>query len=170
MATRGRARRARKGSAVRTVGRIPRGGFSLVELVMVVGILAIVAAITLPRLSRGSEGASESALDSDLGALNTAVAIYAAEHGDSYPTAASIEKQLINYTNHSGEPSPVKTAEHIYGPYLRTIPPQPVGPRKGKARIGTVDGPEIGWLYDPATGSIKANDGDGGFSSIHELP
>ena len=43
-----------------------RKGFSLIELVIVVVIIGIIAAIAIPKMSRGSQGAADSALQSDL--------------------------------------------------------------------------------------------------------
>lgn len=134
-----------------------RRGFSLIELTIVLAIIIIVAAIAAPRFSRGVEGASSSALAADLSRLNRAVDIYAAEHGGLFPTTADIAEQLTGYTNAAGDVSVVVTAEHIYGPYLRFIPPVPHGPNRGKAAIGAAAAPGIGWIYDPATGRITPN-------------
>ena len=50
-----------------------------------------------------------------------------------------------------------KDTSHIYGPYIRTIPNQPVGANKGQNGIAILTGPTVGWLYVVATGAISAN-------------
>ena len=134
-----------------------RWGFSLLEVVIVVAIIAILAAIGIPRMSRGARGASDSALSGDLAVLRNAVDLYAAEHGGAFPTAALINTQLTQYTDASGAVVAVKDGTHIYGPYLRTVPPLPVGAKKGKSLIADLDGTDVGWLYTELTGVIKAN-------------
>jgi len=134
-----------------------RGGFSLLEVVIVVAIIAILAAIGIPRMSRGSKGANESALSGDLAVLRNAIDLYAAEHGGSLPTLAGIANQLTLYSDGTGATNASKTSPYIYGPYVRSVPPVPVGYRKGQSGISDTDGAAIGWLYDVTTGKIKAN-------------
>jgi len=45
------------------------------------------------------------------------------------------------------------------GPYMRAIPPLPVGTRKGNTKIALIDAPGVGWIYTPASGKIRANTG-----------
>jgi type II secretory pathway pseudopilin PulG len=127
------------------------------EVVIVVAIIAILAAIGIPRMSRGSRGANDSALSGDLAVLRNAIDLYAAEHGGAFPTAANIYNQLMQYTNASGQNNATKTTTHIYGPYLRTVPPLPVGAAKGKSAITAAADPNSGWIYTEATGAIRAN-------------
>jgi len=136
-----------------------RGGFSLLEVVIVVAIIAILAAIGIPRMSRGSKGANESALSGDLAVLRNAIDLYAAEHGGAFPTAANITNQLNQYTDVTGTTvSATKTATAIYGPYLRSVPPLPVGANKGTNGISALaTDPGTGWVYTESTGTIKAN-------------
>lgn len=139
--------------------RTRRGGFSLLEVVIVVAIIAILAAIGIPRMSRGSKGAGDSALSGDLAVLRNAIDLYAAEHGGTFPTAANITTQLTQYTDITGTTiSPTKTATAIYGPYMRSIPPLPVGDNKGETGISAnAADPGTGWVYVQAGGTITAN-------------
>ena len=133
-----------------------RRGFSLLELVIVVVIMAIIAAIAIPRMSRGSAGATDSAVAGNLAVLRNAIDLYATEHGGIYPTVADITNQLTQYTDSLGDAQAAKDATHIYGPYIRTIPPLPVGAKKGGTGIAAVDGVGVGWIYTVATGTIQA--------------
>lgn len=131
--------------------------FSLIELVIVVVILGIIAAIAVPRMSRGSAGAADSSLSANLAVLRNAIELFQVEHQGIFPAADKIADQLTKYTNAAGDVSATKTSDYIYGPYLRAIPPVPVGAKKGATGFGSVDGAGVGWIYDEATGSIRAN-------------
>ena len=132
-------------------------GFSMIELVVVVVIIGIIAAIAIPRLSRGSAGAADAALHGNLAVMRTAIDQYAAEHGGAFPTVANVVAQLTQYTDDSGDAVAAKDTTHIYGPYIRKIPPLPVGAKKGKTGINDIDGATIGWIYTETPGTIKAN-------------
>lgn len=141
------------------------GGFSLIELVIVVVIIAIIGAIAIPKMSRGAAGAGDSALLQDLSVLRSAIDLYQIENGGSYPTAANMPGALLQYSDGSGNVSPTNTAPFIYGPYLQAIPPLPVGAAKGSVGIAVLGGSSstqpsgIGWNYNFSTGKIKANTG-----------
>jgi len=135
-------------------------GFSLLELVIVVVIVGIIAAIAIPRMSRGSAGASDSALSGDLSVLRSAIDLYATEHGGTYPTVDDIVDQLTLYTNAAGATRSTPNTTFIYGPYLRKVPPLPVGARKGTTGIADKAGDTVAWIYTQATGDIRANCAD----------
>jgi prepilin-type N-terminal cleavage/methylation domain-containing protein len=134
-------------------------GFSLLEVVIVAAIVAILAAIALPRAGRGSKGAGEAALEADLEILRKAIDVFVAEHHGLYPGGDTIASQLTQYTDLQGKVRSARDASHVYGPYLRAVPPLPVGLRKGGAKIASSDGPGVGWIYDPTSGKIRANTG-----------
>jgi len=142
--------------------RPQRRGFTLIELVVVVVIIAIIAAIAIPKMSRGSAGAADSAVAQDLATMRSALELYQTEHGGTYPSntsAATFLNQLTQYTDASGNAQATKDTSHIYGPYLKTVPPLPVGANKGLSTI-TITGPagtgSFGWYYDGTT--VWAND------------
>lgn len=146
-----------------TLGGIFRSrnrAFSLIELVIVVVIIGIIAAIAVPRMSRGAEGAGSSALSANLAVLRSAIDLYQTEHGGTYPTAAKVVVQLTTYTDDSGGDNATKTGSFIYGPYLRAVPPLPVGAKKSATGIAATDGAGIGWIYDETAGTIRANCAD----------
>ncbi|HLO41501.1 MAG TPA: prepilin-type N-terminal cleavage/methylation domain-containing protein [Phycisphaerales bacterium] len=126
-----------------------RRGFSLIELVIVVVIIGIIAAIAIPRMSRGSQGAQESALVGNLAVLRNAVDMFTNEHGGTKPTdASSIANQLTKETNVSGSTT-IGAGEIAYGPYLRDVPPLPVGANQGQTAFGaTLGTASVGWIYD----------------------
>lgn len=131
--------------------------FSLLELVIVVAIIAVLAAIAIPRMSRGSRGAGDAALMANLSVLRNAIDLFVAEHGGSYPSVDKIVNQLTQYTDKAGNAQAAKDTTYIYGPYIRKIPPLPVGAEKGSTGIAAIDDDGVGWIYTGSTGSIKAN-------------
>ena len=140
-----------------------RPGFSLIELVIVVVIIGILAAIAIPRLSRGSAGATDAALSGDLAVIRKAIDLYAVEHNGSYPAFATVSNQLTLFSDIAGTTSATRTATCIYGPYLRAIPALKVGPTATRtatvadATSATIGAGTAGWFYNATTGDIKAN-------------
>jgi general secretion pathway protein G len=134
-----------------------RKGFSLLELVIVVVIIGIIAAIAIPRLSRGTAGAADSALSGNLAVLRNAIDLYNSEHPGKFPTLAKIDLQLTRYTDAFESPGD-RDGTHVYGPYIRKIPPAPVGPEKDKTGFTDTAGTTgKGWVYDEKTGEVKVN-------------
>ena len=151
-----------------------RRAFSLIELVIVVVIIGIIAAIVIPRMSRGSAGSADAALVQDLSLLRNAVDLYQTEHNGLYPAAngaITVEQLLLQYSDIAGQN--IATSKDtgpnqiLYGPYLRGIPPIPVGSNKGASRVAVsatsgvpaAGGPGIGWLYNSADGTVQAYTG-----------
>ena len=126
---------------------------------MVVIVVAVITAIAIPRLSRGAEGANSAKLKQDLAVLNKALDVYAAEHNGLYPTVADVQAQLTQHTDIDGNVSATPTATHVYGPYLRAMPPTPGGKYPGSTTIAFADGPGVGWLYKPGRARIYLNRG-----------
>lgn len=133
-----------------------RRAFSLIELVIVVVIIAIIGAIAIPRMSRGAAGAAESALVGDLAVLRSAIDLYQTEHGGAYPTLAGIVAQLTQYSDENGGTNATKTVQYKYGPYLRKVPPLPLGANKGDTAIAGTYGADVGWVYTVGSGHIAA--------------
>jgi general secretion pathway protein G len=131
--------------------------FSLIEMTIVVLIIAILAAIAARRLSRHSEQAATNAVGQDTSTLQTAVEAYRAEHG-AYLAADKIVDQLTKYTDVFGNVSPTRGTPYIYGPYVRNIPPLPVGPARGSNKIAAAPAADVGWVFDAVTGAITPND------------
>ncbi len=132
--------------------------FSLIELVIVVVIIGIIAAIAIPRLSRGAAGAAEAALIGDLTVIRASIDLYTTEHVGGLPTLANFVSQMTAFTDVNGNTSATKTGLFFYGPYLRQIPPLPVGAQKGRTGIkaSPADGVgAFGWIY--SSGMIFAN-------------
>ena len=120
-------------------------GFTLVELLIVVIILAILAAIVVPQFSSSTQDAKISALDSSLSNVRSAIDLYRQQHG-AYPglrtavpaagcgsatpgvgtgvsgaqAETALTEQLTLYTDINGGACTVADATFKFGPYLRT--------------------------------------------------
>ena len=64
------------------------GGFTLVEVMIVLVVIGILASIAVPHLTVQTVEANEAAAATDIGAVRKAIALYAAQHGGTYPSAA----------------------------------------------------------------------------------
>lgn len=62
-------------------------GFTLVEIMIVVAIIALLAAIAIPNLLRARITANESAAQATLRTISTAFETFAAANSGAYPTA-----------------------------------------------------------------------------------
>ena len=133
-----------------------RRGFSLIELVIVVVIIGIIAAIAIPKMSRGAAGAADAALAADMQLWRQALDMYQAEHGGACPDPSNIVGQLTGYTNAAGDVGAKDPlAGYVYGPYLKAIPPLPVGlpTERGKTTIGASNSTGTAWIYTYDSGN-----------------
>ena len=129
-------------------------GFTLVELLIVVIILAILAAIVVPQFASSTNDAKMAALDSTLSNVRAAIDLYYQQHG-AYPGAVTavstgacsgtagsgvatagagatavtaFQEQLSMYTNAAGGACSIgDTTTFKFGPYMKksTLPADP---------------------------------------------
>ena len=124
---------------------------------LVVVIIGLIAAIAIPRLSRGAAGAADASLSGDLAVLRDAVDRYSTEHSGTFPTVAAFTNQLTLYSSGTGATNATRSTTYLYGPYLRAVPAQPVGNRKGQSGVAAADAATVGWIYNETTGARNAN-------------
>jgi prepilin-type N-terminal cleavage/methylation domain-containing protein len=82
-----------------------RNAFTLVELLVVIGIIAVLIGILLPALSRARELARRTQCLSNLRELNMAMRIYAAQNKDAIPIGYMDQHQFsyfVNWNNSNG--------------------------------------------------------------------
>lgn len=95
-----------------------RAGFTLVEVLVVMIILAILAAVVVPRVVGRTEDARRGRAVSDVESFGTALDLYKADNGE-YPTTEEGLKALRQ--------APA-SAKNWNGPYLKkALPPDPWG-------------------------------------------
>ena len=106
----------------------------------------------------------------NLSVLRKAIDLYAVEHGGAWPAADKKEltfiDQLTRMTDAAGNVG-TTAGVHIYGPYLRSIPPVPVGPNIGATGVELKNNGEVyenktdkGWVYNYDTADIYTNTDD----------
>ncbi len=129
------------------------GGFTLVEILIVVVILGILAAIVVPQFTNASETAKVSSVISQLQTLRSQMELFQVQHNGNYPDLSDATSPWGPLTAESS-PDHTKGADSDggdLGPYLQAAP---VNPFTGSSTIGTAS--SDGWEYDSATGKIKA--------------
>jgi general secretion pathway protein G len=140
-------------------------GFTLIEVLIVVVIMAVLAAVVIPQVSGSAEEAKRAALGHNLQVLRNQLTQYMLNHNGTPPAiAGGTLPQLLNKTNVLGDIG--ATDEHKFGPYVQGGQ-FPVNPLDGK---NTVSATSVfpptgataagGWLYHAATGRIAANHTD----------
>ncbi len=140
-----------------------RNGFTLVEILIVVVIMAILAATIIPQFSDSTTDAKASNAKFNLHTMRSQIETYRAQHNYVSPTADLSE--LLVRTNGSGVKMPVggDAEDYPYGPYMRQLPTNPFtnsdavkSITNDPAAAGDVDATN-GWLYNATTGGIWLN-------------
>ncbi len=144
-------------------------GFTLVEILIVVVILAILATIVIPRLSNASHLASENTMKEDLRYMRTQIQVYRFQHLEVMPgdngvgyDSDTFQRQLTLASNINGGTAAPGTPGFPFGPYLRRLPTNPLN---NKATVHVLDGlgalpaadDSHGWMYQPETNTFVAD-------------
>jgi len=131
-----------------------RRGFTLVEIMIVVILIALLAAMVLPQFVGAAAESRENSLKMNLFRIRTQIEVYREQHQGQNPSLANFEAQMTMASNEAGETAPVGTDGYRLGPYLRAVPPNPEtgGKQIGGGEPGTSD-----WYYDETTGHFAAN-------------
>ncbi|MGB9620488.1 MAG: prepilin-type N-terminal cleavage/methylation domain-containing protein [Armatimonadota bacterium] len=128
-----------------------RRGFTLVELLVVIVVLAVLAAIVLPKFMNSSRRGKESALRSDLKLLRNAVSLFQADTGAYPKTLADLAATSAPAKGLDSSGNEVNiTATDWHGPYLQEVPNDPVS---GSAFNYGTTAPDVGKVTSSATGN-----------------
>ncbi len=170
-------------------GRQCQRGFTLVELLIVVIILAILAAIVIPQFGAATNDAKISALDTNLANMRSAIDLYFQQHGE-YPgnvtavgtacaagpggttgtgalqTSTAFMEQMSRYTNAVGESCTKKDVAFKYGPYLKkdALPQMPI---TEVATLNLVTAGALGMTSSVTNGGWKFDSVTGQFIADH---
>jgi prepilin-type N-terminal cleavage/methylation domain-containing protein len=136
------------------------GGFTLIEMMMVVAALAIMAGVVVPQVSTALDDAKQSTMLFNLREVGAAIERYRVDHDGTPPELVLARglPQLTGKTNASGD---IGTgAEYVYGPYIDRLPENPLNGTANVYRVNTVPPADlekrVGWVYHQPTGQIWA--------------
>lgn len=155
------------------ISKCKTAGFTLVELLIVVVILAILAAVAIPQFTSSAEDAKASALQANLGVMRSSMELYKLQHNGKYPgypsaggapTAAEFSNQMLLSSKADGSTAAIGTAGYALGPYLKEALPS--NPANGLSTVlvladatafpSAADN-TTGWVYKPAIGKLRPN-------------
>ena len=139
-----------------------RGGFTLIEVLIVVVIMAVLAATIIPQFSSSTQDAKESQLSFNVHTLRSQIELYKVHHLGSYPViTASDLPQLTNETKAAGDVNEGASDPdtYPYGPYVDSeLPQNPFNDLNTVAAgTGAAGDGSSGWQYDVNTGGIWPN-------------
>jgi type II secretion system protein G len=140
-----------------------KSGFTLVEVLIVVVIMAVLAATIIPQFSTSSNDAKVSTSRFNLNTIRAQLQMYKAQHNGNYPATLSLLTVATNAAGATGTGAAL-------GPYLQTIPDEPFSAGNGVAVPNTVTAGTspstdttfatgFGWMYNSATGQVWINSG-----------
>lgn len=107
----------------------PRGGFTLVEIMIVIVLLAILAMLTVPRILSAQDEAKESALATDVQMLRRQIELYKIQHMGRAPHVDqfgqkdidNMKARMLGRTDPDGQIN----ASGPCGPYMNDWPENP---------------------------------------------
>ena len=157
------------------------GGFTVVEILIVISVVAIIALVVIPQFTDASEETMEASLVSNLRVITQQIALYKLEHNE----------QLPNYDHaNRKDPSTVRLTQRLTGktdaigriiasgncgPYMLEWPANPFSSSAvaQTIKLGTAVTPPrdgtTGWYYNTDTGTVYPNSPTGGESFWREL-
>lgn len=118
-----------------------RGGFTLVEILIVVVILGILAAIVVPQFANATDDARQGNIRSQVQTLENQIELFRAREG-AYPAIDGLWTTLMD------------------GDYIKSEPRAPFwnGAAGGETSISAFDG-DGAWWYNAATGDLAPGAG-----------
>lgn len=141
---------------------VRNAGFTLVEVLIVVVIMAILAATIIPQFTDSTSDAKASTTKFNLHTLRSQIELYKTQHNGVVPSGTLVE--LTVNTDIDGNQG--TGASYPYGPYIRQIPDNPFS-NSSTITVITND-PAVaadvtgtgGWLYNATTGGIWIDHAD----------
>ena len=143
-------------------------GFTLVEILIVVVIMAVLAAVVIPQFTGSADDAKASTAEFNLGGIRSVIQTFRAHHTSTNPALDATNKTIPGLTSKTDETGAV-SATGQYGPYLVELPENPftgssdvkavatagVAPVAGNVTVDATSGEFTGgWIYDASTGHI----------------
>jgi general secretion pathway protein G len=128
-----------------------RRGFTLVELLIVIVILAVLAAIAIPKFMNSGVRSKESSLKSNLKLVRNSLELF---HNDTGAWPATLSDLAVTTAPASGKDSTGATktisSSDFKGPYIQSVPTDPVS---NSAFTYSVTSPTVGTITSSASGN-----------------
>jgi general secretion pathway protein G len=141
------------------------GGFTLVEILIVVAILGIMAAMVIPQFASAQDDSRKANLKNQLQTVRAAVQLYRVQHRDTAPLL--VTSNWAAFTGKTDTLGNVTVNPNDWGPYLKN---EPVNPLVGSSTIAAAAAPGVAWVYDESDGTIFAIADDLGTPFDETLP
>jgi general secretion pathway protein G len=138
-----------------TFKRNVQKGFTLVELLIVVIILAILAAIVVPQFGASTADANNAAVLTNVATIRSAIELYRAQHNGAYPAATTFVAQMTQTTNAAGTTGCTINTVGCFGPYIRGTT-LPADPTNATATLASVSTPTTAGALTTGTGAATA--------------
>jgi general secretion pathway protein G len=130
---------------------VGKRGFTLVELLIVIIIIAVLAAIAIPRFADSSTRSKESALRAELRLLRNAIELFRNDTGVFPAALADLAASTAPATGRRADGSSGNIiAADFKGPYVTKISTDPVS---GSAFTYSITSPNVGRVTSSATGN-----------------
>ena len=104
-------------------------GFTLFELLIVLGLLVVIAGVTVPQYFYATAESKEQALLTDLDAVRQAIQQYKEDHDGAWPgthAGAASETTFVRHLTRRSDARGNPDSNGAFGPYLSAgIPPNP---------------------------------------------
>ncbi|MBC8352173.1 MAG: prepilin-type N-terminal cleavage/methylation domain-containing protein [Planctomycetes bacterium] len=138
-------------------------GFTLVEILIVVVIMAVLAAVVVPQFTGSTDDAKRSTAEFNLGSLRSVVQTFRAHHEGIKPSYSTVNKSIEGLLIETAADG---TAGVGFGPYLVGMPDNPftnvatvveftATPAKPIPTAADVTaGNAGGWFYDKSIGNV----------------
>jgi len=110
-------------------------GFTLIELLVVISIIALLSSVVLSSLNSAREKARDARRMSDMDQIHKALALYAFDHGGSYPVTKGA---CLGMTSSQICANTLKGNDALnaaLAPYIKTIPLDPIPNRDANAYV-----------------------------------
>ena len=122
-------------------------GFTLIEMLIVIVVIAILALIVIPRLLGAGRKAKEAALSGDLHQMRNAIQQFEADLGDLPAALTQLMLAKASPPSGNGGTGIALDSQGYQGPYLRT----PDGNLPKDPFTGAAD-----WSYTASTGDVHS--------------
>jgi prepilin-type N-terminal cleavage/methylation domain-containing protein len=149
-----------RGTEAMTKATCRKSGFTLVEVLIVVVIMAILAATIIPQFTDSTLDAKNSSAQFNLHTLRQQIELYKSQHDGAVPDDALTK--LTTKTDKSGSTTG-DASTLVYGPYLKEIPANPYNGLKTvttNAGKPTNDMGNFGYVWDTTNKILYLNNID----------